>query len=94
MIPHTNFRHLLKVAVVLALATQSQAEPVLSLIFDDPNGQAATVRDTEISSGTGGVARLQLEASDWEDSAEPPKTFQIIDGLCDGDKCISEVDKR
>ena len=78
MIPHPNFRHLLKVAVVLALATQSQAEPVLSLIFDDPNGQAATVRDTEISSGTGGVARLQLEASDWEDSAEPPKTFQII----------------
>lgn len=78
MIPHPNFQHVLKVAILFALVTQSQAEPILSLIFDDPNGQATTVRDAEISSGTGGVARLQMEASDWEDSAEPPKTFQII----------------
>ena len=94
MIPHPNFRHLLKVAVLLAVATQSQAEPVLSLIFDDPNGQAATVRDTEISSGTGGVARLQSRGIRLGGLCRTSKDFPNHHGLCDGDKRISEVDKR
>jgi hypothetical protein len=79
MIPHPAPPRLLRVAIFLVLAIQSQAEPILSLTFDDPEGKALTVREVEIASGSGGKAQLQLEAADWvEGSTEPPTSAQII----------------
>jgi hypothetical protein len=78
MIPNSFLRHLFKAAILLALATPSRAEPVLSFVFDDPNGQAANVRDAQVASGTGGEARLRLEEADWSDPAAAEKVFQIV----------------
>jgi hypothetical protein len=60
------------------LTMASRAEPVLSLIFNDPAGQAADVRDVSVASGTGGEARVRLEESDWVDPAQAQKSFQIV----------------
>jgi hypothetical protein len=94
MIPHQNFRRLLKVAVLLFLAARSHADPILSLTFDDPNGvfkgypegislpdtqSTATISEAEIASGFGGKVRLMIDSTEWvEGTAEPPKSFQLV----------------
>lgn len=92
--PRQNFRGLLKIAAFVLLTTRSQADPILSLTFDDPKDLFAgyaegisigdmqatsTISETDIASGIGGKARLKVDSTELvEGAAEPPTRFQLI----------------
>ena len=80
MISYQYFQRLLQVIFFLFLIVRSHADPILSLIFDDPNRTAITVHDTEVASGTGGKAQLEVEGvqgSDWTEGSA--QIFQVIE---------------
>jgi hypothetical protein len=77
MVSHHNLQRLASVAIFLFLIVRSQADPVLSLTFDDPNSTALIDSGAEVASGAGGKAQLMLEESDWVEGAIQ-KVFQVI----------------
>lgn len=81
-------QHYLRPALLLAIATQAYADPILTVVFDDPKELFASytdgisirelqatpsIRETEIATGVGGKAFLHVDTGEWvEGSAEPP----------------------
>ena len=112
MTANQNFQRLLKIAVFVLLTARSQADPVLSLTFDDPKDlfggyadgislvdiQATpAIRETEVASGIGGMARLKVDSTELvEGAGEPPTRFQLIKDPVMGTKAFLRLinDKR
>ncbi len=96
MTPYEGFQRVLKAATVASffLAVNSEADPILSLTFDDPNGvfaeysegvslrdlqNTSALKESEITTAIGGKAQLNIDTSGWEEGgSEPPKSFQLV----------------
>ena len=104
MTVNQNFERLLKITAFLFLTAQAQADPILSLTFDDPKDLFAAyaegislvdiqatpmIRETEIASGVGGIGRLKVDSTELvEGAGEPPTRFQLIRDTVMGTKAF------
>ena len=89
-------------AAISNLQKQSPGAPILSVVFDDPNGLFSTypegislldmrndpkIQSQDVATGVGASTKVEIGDGDWvEESGEPQKSFLLLSNPAEGIK--------